>query len=231
MKLLLLSNSTNYGQPYMDWCAELVADFARSNSEHIVFVPYAAAGFSYAQYTERVNKALSAHGIQVHDVSHADDPVAEVERASAIFVGGGNSFQLLKCLQELKLIQAIQKSVSNGVPYAGWSAGSNIAGPSIKTTNDMPIVQPPSFEALELIPYQINPHFTDQSIPDHGGETRSQRLEEFLALNQDSKVLCLPEGAYLKQEGLEMTYLGTEGGLLMEALGVKELRPGQRIVI
>ena len=231
MKLLLLSNSTNYAEPYMAWCAKLVSEFVGEARSNILFVPYAAAGFSYEQYTSRVNQALSPYGIEAKDLSKAEDPKAAIREASAIFVGGGNSFQLLKCLQEKELISAIREQVEHGVPYAGWSAGSNVAGQSIRTTNDMPIVEPQGFDALGLIPYQINPHFTNRTIPNHGGETRTQRLEEFLAMNPESKVICLPEGSYLSLEDGAMHYKGKEGGQLMDSLAVRDLSPGQSIVI
>ncbi len=214
-KLLLLSNSTNYQEKYMQWCKSIIAYFINGHSENILFVPYAAVGFSYQEYTDKVNDALRPVGVQVNNLDNFEDKREVISNASAIFVGGGNTFHLLKSLQDLNLVNAIQEAVTAGIPYAGWSAGSNIAGPTICTTNDMPIVQPSSFNALHLIPFQLNPHYTEAVLDNHGGETRKQRLEEYLVANQYSKVICLPEATYLEIEGDRITYKGSSHGKLL----------------
>ena len=214
-KLLLLSNSTNYQEKYMQWCKSIIAYFINGHSENILFVPYAAVGFSYQEYTDKVNDALRPVGVQVNNLDNFEDKREVISNASAIFVGGGNTFHLLKSLQDLNLVNAIQEAVTAGIPYAGWSAGSNIAGPTSCTTNDMPIVQPSSFNALHLIPFQLNPHYTEAVLDNHGGETRKQRLEEYLVANQYSKVICLPEATYLEIEGDRITYKGSSHGKLL----------------
>ena len=199
----------------MQWCKSIIAYFINGHSENILFVPYAAVGFSYQEYTDKVNDALRPVGVQVNNLDNFEDKREVISNASAIFVGGGNTFHLLKSLQDLNLVNAIQEAVTAGIPYAGWSAGSNIAGPTICTTNDMPIVQPSYFNALHLIPFQLNPHYTEAVLDNHGGETRKQRLEEYLVANQYSKVICLPEATYLEIEGDRITYKGSSHGKLL----------------
>jgi dipeptidase E len=213
--LLLLSNSTNFGEQYMQWCKSIIASAVAESSKQIVFIPYAGVGFSYAEYTDKVNNALAEVGIQVTNIDDFENEIEALQNASAIFVGGGNTFHLLKNLQDKNLIEHIRTKVNEGVPYVGWSAGSNIASPTICTTNDMPIVEPQSFEALNLIADQINPHYTDKTVENHGGESRLQRLKEFLAANQDKRVLCLPENTYLAVRENKMTYKGNGNGILL----------------
>lgn len=222
MNLLLLSNSTNYGEPYMKWCSSIISNFVNDNSS-VVFIPYAAVGFSYNDYTDKVNQALSSYNIKVHNLDDFDDKIQALQDATAIFVGGGNTFHLLKSLQKLNLINTIQKLVSNGLTYVGWSAGSNIASPTICTTNDMPIVEPESFDSLGLVPFQINPHFTEELIPNHGGESRLQRLSEYLAANPKQKVFALPESSYLIQKNRQLTYFGQTNGKLITSIGIDNI--------
>lgn len=230
MQLLLLSNSTNYNTPYFDWCKHKVADFlTEKQKENIVFIPYAAADFSFDVYTEKLNTALNDVGMKVKGVHEFADSVEAIKSASAIFVGGGNTFCLLKRMQEQGLLAEIQNRVSKGVPYVGWSAGSNVAGPSIRTTNDMPIAEPESFNALGLTKYNINPHYTEKTIPDHGGESRKQRLKEFLAVNTNAEVACLPEGCYIEQQGDEIWYKGSENGILLTVSEQRELHVNSRL--
>ena len=126
----------------------------------------------------------------------------------AIAIGGGNTFQLAKLLQENALLTPIKDAVEKGMPYMGWSAGSNITCPTIMTTNDMPIVEPQSFNGLDLIPFQINPHYTEATIPNHGGESRDMRIQEFVTLNKSVKVVGLPEGSLLRKEGDQLFFIG-----------------------
>jgi dipeptidase E len=214
----------------MQWCKSIIAYFVNGHSENIIFVPYAAVGFSYQEYTDKVNDALSAVGVQVHNLDDFNDKREALSNASAIFVGGGNTFQLLKSLQDLDLVETMQGLVLTGMPYAGWSAGSNIAGPTICTTNDMPIVQPRSFNALHLIPFQLNPHYTEAVLVNHGGETRKQRLQEYLVANQNSKVVCLPEATYLAVEGDSIAYKGSSNGKLLSLNAELSLTDGTPII-
>lgn len=229
MNLLLLSNSTNYGEPYMKWCSSIISNFVNDNSS-VVFIPYAAVGFSYNDYTDKVNQALSSYNIKVHNLDDFDDKIQALQDATAIFVGGGNTFHLLKSLQKLNLINTIQKLVSNGLTYVGWSAGSNIASPTICTTNDMPIVEPESFDSLGLVPFQINPHFTEELIPNHGGESRLQRLSEYLAANPKQKVFALPESSYLIQKNRQLTYFGQTNGKLITSVGIDNIEDQSSVI-
>jgi dipeptidase E len=211
MRLLLLSNSTNFGGTFLghagDW---LRGHFTGVRS--VLFVPFAAVRFSYDEFVRKVAEKLGPLGVEVRGIHAAADPVAAVRTAEAIAVGGGNTFQLLARMYELGLVEAIRERVRAGAPYVGWSAGANVAGPTIRTTNDMPIVEPRSLDALGLIPYQLNPHFTDAVIPNHGGETRSDRLLEFMELNRTMPVLALREGTALQVDGGRTTLLGDQPG-------------------
>ena len=229
MNLLLLSNSTNYGEPYMQWCSSTITSFVKDSSS-IMFIPYAGVGLSYDDYTKKVNHALSSFDIQVTNLDNFDDKKNALKDSSAIFVGGGNTFHLLKILQQFDLVETIQQLVENGVPYVGWSAGSNIASPTICTTNDMPIVEPKSFDSLSLIPFQINPHYTEKSIPDHGGESRIQRLTEFLAANPDQKVIALPESSYLVSNGIQLIYNGKSDGKIISSTEIKIVKNQSNVI-
>lgn len=224
-----MSNSTNYGEPYMQWCSSIISNFVNDNSS-VVFIPYAAVGFSYNDYTDKVNQALSSYNIKVHNLDDFDDKIQALQDATAIFVGGGNTFHLLKSLQKLNLINTIQKLVSNGLTYVGWSAGSNIASPTICTTNDMPIVEPESFDSLGLVPFQINPHFTEELIPNHGGESRLQRLSEYLAANPKQKVFALPESSYLIQKNRQLKYFGQTNGKLITSTGIDNIEDQSSVI-
>ncbi|MCB0736203.1 MAG: dipeptidase PepE [Bacteroidetes bacterium] len=227
MRLLLLSNSTMPGQPYFDWPKPHVKAFLGQAVKEILFVPFAAVTISFNEYEQAFANAVEPLGYKVRGIHKEADMVAAVESAEVIAVGGGNTFQLVKMLHENELIEAINRVVKNGTPYMGWSAGSNVACPTVKTTNDMPIVYPPSFDGINLVNFQINPHFTNQTIPNHGGETRSQRLKEFMQVNQEIVVYGVPEGAFLKVEGDKLSYHGT--GLLQKmqfGRETEEFEPG-----
>ncbi|OEV04123.1 dipeptidase PepE [Streptomyces oceani] len=198
MKLLLLSNSTQHGREYLAHALDTVTGFLPEGGR-LAFVPYALS--DHDAYTAQVRKALEPAGITVRGVHESSAPVDELHACDAVFVGGGNSFRLLAELYATGLRQAVTEAVRGGMPYMGASAGTNMAAPTLRTTNDMPIVQPPSFETLGLVPFQINPHYLD---PDpgstHKGETREQRLTEFLEEN-DVAVLGLREGSWLRVTG------------------------------
>jgi len=198
MNLLLLSNSTNFGEEYLSYPKQAIKDFLGSIRNNIVFIPYAGVTFSWEEYTKKVNDALAEIHVKVTGVHTMNDPVKSVSEADAIMVGGGNSFQLLNLLYKNGLVEAIKEKISSGTPYIGWSAGSNMACPTLNTTNDMPIIEPPSFKALDLIPFQINPHYTEAVIPNHGGESRELRILEFVEANKDMMVVGLPEGMIIQ---------------------------------
>jgi dipeptidase E len=175
---------------------------------NIIFIPYAAVTFSYEDYEAKVNEALAEIGIQVTSIHRFANVLEAIENADAIVVGGGNTWQLVKVLQEKELMKAIRRKTKNGTPFIGWSAGSNIACPTLRTTNDMPIVEPKKFKTLKLVPFQINPHYLDEHPENHAGETREQRIEEFIAINRDTCVVGLREGTMLLVEDGKMTMHG-----------------------
>ncbi len=208
MRLLLISNSTNAGEAYLDYPKQEIRKFLGEKRVNCLFFPFAGVTFSYDEYKEKVEQRFNeiGHGIQsVHD---AEDPVRAVEEADAIVVGGGNTFHLLKAIRDLNLIEPVRKKVQNGTPYIGWSAGSNMTCPTIRTTNDMPIVEPDSFDAFHLVDFQINPHYLDSNPDGHAGETREDRILEFLAANQQMTVLGLREGCMFKVENRDMELIG-----------------------
>lgn len=207
-RLLLLSNSTNPGEPYLGWPRKFISDFmAGTGVKDILFVPYAGVGLStvsldesYNVYEKRVQGVFEELGLNIYSIHHSDDPVNSVKNAEAIAVGGGNTFHLVYMMHKLKLMDAIRDRVLEGAHFMGWSAGSNVACPFLKTTNDMPIIQPESFACMNLIPFQINPHYLDVSPAGHGGETRQQRIEEFLVINRNMTVVGLREATLLQVE-------------------------------
>lgn len=207
-QLLLLSNSTNFGEAYLQWPIQNIADFLNAKVTEVLFIPYAGLTISYDEYTAKVASAFNGIGYNVKGIHTFTNPKLAVENAQAIAVGGGNTFHLLRELYDNDLIDAIRLKIKEGTPYMGWSAGSNVAAPTICTTNDMPVVEPPTFNALKLVPFQLNPHFTDKTILNHGGETRRQRLQEYLVANPQKTVLGIDEGCFLQQNGRILTYVG-----------------------
>lgn len=224
-----MSNSTNYGEHYMQWCSSIISKFVNDNSS-VVFIPYAAVGFSYKNYTDKVNQALLSHNIKVNNLDDFDDKIKVLHEATAIFVGGGNTFHLLKLLQQFNLLNTIQGLVSNGLTYVGWSAGSNIASPTICTSNDMPVVEPANFDSLGVVPFQINPHFTEELIPNHGGESRIQRLSEYIAANPKQKVIALPESSYVIQRNSQLIYYGRSNGKVITSSGIDNIENQSRVI-
>jgi len=208
MRLLLISNSTNAGEEYLDYPKNNIRDFLGEKPVKALFIPYAAVTFSFDDYEAKVSNRFKEVGHDVVSIHRFADPLKAVEEAEAIVVGGGNTWQLLKMTQDNGLIEALRTKVLEGTPYIGWSAGSNMACPTIRTTNDMPIIEPDSFIALKLIPFQINPHYLDANPDGHAGETRQQRIEEFLEVNPGMYVAGLREGTMLHLEGSSMKLIG-----------------------
>jgi len=176
----------------------------------VLFVPFAAVVFSEDEYLARVRAHFGRLGYEVESLHTATDRPGAIERAEAIAVGGGNTFHLLSALYRAGVVARIRERTLSGMPYVGWSAGSNVACPTIKTTNDMPIVEPPTLNALGLIPFQINPHYTDARIEGHMGETRDERLTEFTHANPGMRVIGLREGTMLRIQGDEITLMGAK---------------------
>jgi dipeptidase E len=208
MKLLLISNSTMPGQPYLDYPKMEIKKFLGEKPVECIFIPYAAVTFSYDLYEQKVNERFNEIGHSIKSIHHFADPIKAIEKAGAIVVGGGNTWQLVRMMHEKELFPAIQQKVLNGTPFIGWSAGSNVACPTLRTTNDMPIVDPLGFETLNLVPFQINPHYLDSNPEGHAGETREQRIEEFIEINPETYVVGLREGSMLKVENNRMSLLG-----------------------
>jgi dipeptidase E len=209
MRLLLISNSTNPGEAYLGYPKKDIQTFLeKDHVKEALFVPYAAVTFSYDIYLEKVQQRFDEFGIKVKGIHNEKDPVAAVKAAQAIVVGGGNTFHLLKNIQDAGIVDAVREKVGTGTPYVGWSAGSNMACPTICTTNDMPIVEPSSFEAFNLIPFQINPHYLDVNPQGHAGETREQRIEEYIAANPGKYVAGLREGCIFLFENGNLRLIG-----------------------
>lgn len=208
--LLLISNSTNAGEAYLQYPKDNIDQFLkRYGVKKVLFVPYAGVTVCWNDYTEKVRNRFAEIGVQVEGIHHCVSARQAVEQASAIVVGGGNSFALLKWMQDSGIVEPIRSRVEAGMPYVGWSAGSNMACPGLYTTNDMPVVEPLSFKALNLIPFQINPHYLDAHPDGHAGETREQRIDEFLMLNKGVWVVGLREGCMLEIIEGEMTLIGS----------------------
>lgn len=194
MNLLLLSNSTAPARGYLEHAFDAMREVLEGRAS-LVFVPFALA--DHQAYTGLVRRALEPLGIEVTG-AHQGAPRDVIDGAEAVFVGGGNTFRLVKALHELDLIDSLRTKALAGMPYIGSSAGTNVAAPSLRTTNDMPIVQPPSFATLGLVPFQINPHYLDPDPQStHQGETREERLIQFLEEN-DVPVLGMREGTWLR---------------------------------
>jgi dipeptidase E len=227
VRLLLLSNSTNPGEPYLGWSLPHIQGFLAGSVRRVFFVPFAGVRLTWDEYTAKVRAAFAEIGIEVAAAHESADPAATLRRADGLVVGGGNTFHLLRLLRRSGLLESAGKAVREGMPYVGWSAGANVACPTIMTTNDMPIVDPEGLDALGLVPFQINPHYTDARLPGHGGETREERILEFLEAHPEATVVGLREGSLLKREGAELVLEGLQGGrLFRHASEAVELSPG-----
>ena len=231
MKLLLLSNSTNQGEEYLGWPREILGKFIESNNiKSCLFVPYAGVTVTWDDYTNRVQEVFSKWGCAVQSVHLVNDPVLAVSKAECIVVGGGNTFRLVQKMHETGIMAAIREKVLAGTSFIGWSAGSNVACPTLCTTNDMPVIQPSSFKTLNLIPFQINPHYLDANPEGHGGETREQRINEFQALNAEVVVVGLREATALLIDENNLNLLGNRAMRLFEAgKEPREFQPGDSI--
>lgn len=227
MKLLLLSNSTNPGEAYLSWPKQEIATFLGNIAQNALFIPYAAVSFSYDEYEAKVASVFKEFGCNITSIHHAWDPVRAVEEAEIIIVGGGNTWQLVRTLRDHELLEPIRRKVQNGTPYIGWSAGSNIACPTLRTTNDMPIVDPRGFDTLNLVSFQINPHYLDVHPQGHGGETREDRINEFITLNPDIYVVGLREATLLKIKNNKITLVGNKAArIFKKGETPRELNPG-----
>lgn len=223
MELLLLSNTQNHGMGVLTHALEEIERFLAGR--HLTFVPYARA--DHDGYASQIREALAALGVGVTGVHESGDPVTALGEAEAVFVGGGNTFRLLRTLQRNGLVGTLRERVRAGMPYLGSSAGTVLSSPTLRTTNDMPIVRPDSFEALGFLPFQINPHYLDPDPASrHMGESRPKRLAEFLEEN-DVAVLGLREGAWLWVSAGQAWVRGENGARLFQrGTQPRELAPG-----
>ncbi len=216
MNILLASTSTLYGGSYLDYLTQEIKLLFQGVDE-VLFIPFARpSGISHEEYTQKARTFFEAIGISVKGLHEFTDQKAAIESAKGYFTGGGNTFLLVKTLQENDLMEVLKKNILKQKPYLGTSAGSNIGGLTMRTTNDMPIVQPPSFECLGLVPFNINPHYLD---PDptlkHNGETRETRILEFLTQN-DTKVIGLREGNWIRRIGAQIHIGGSQSTRIFE---------------
>jgi len=226
-RVLLISNSTLYGSGYLDHAADEIKNFLTDVSE-VLFVPFAL--YDRDAYASTARERFQKMGFSLVSLHTSNDPPQAVNDAQAIFIGGGNTFRLLKALYDTKAFEEIRKRVAGGMPYVGSSAGSNVAGPTIKTTKDMPIVQPPSFDALHLVSFQISPHFQD---PDpnstHMGETQEERIIQFHEEN-DTPVAGLREGAMVRFENGSYVLKGSTGArIFRKGQAPVETKPGDNL--
>ena len=225
--LLLISNSTLHGSGYLDHCTDEIKKNL-GDKKNVLFIPFARpGGITHDEYTKIARERFEKMGFTLKGIHEFKSPKDAVKSAESIFIGGGNTFVLTSGLYEADIVNEIRNKVKNGTPYIGTSAGSNVACKSIKTTNDMPIVYPPSFDALGLAPFNINPHYLD---PDpnstHKGETRETRIKEFHFFNSDY-VVGLREGAMLHVVGDKITLKGTTGArIFKDDIEPKECKPG-----
>jgi dipeptidase E len=225
--LIIASTSTLFGGSYLDYLLpEIKKLFAGCSS--IVFIPFARpSGISHEQYTLKVSEAFKQIGVAVKGLHEFEDKQKAIEDAEGIFTGGGNTFLLVDMLYQYQLIEKISNVVLNGTPYLGTSAGSNITGLTMQTTNDMPIVYPPSFQTLRLVPFNLNPHFLDaDSQSNHMGETRETRIKEFHVYNK-IPVIGLREGSWLEVSGQKIILKGEFNAVLFESgKTTVEMEPG-----
>jgi dipeptidase E len=226
-RVLLISNSTVYGRGYLDHVESEIKSFL-GGARRVLFFPFAL--HDRDAYTATARNRFGAMGYSLESAHETAVPQKAIEETDAIFIGGGNTFRLLKSLEDLDLIEAIQRKVNSGAPYIGSSAGSNVAGPTIKTTKDMPIVQPRSFDSLGLVPFQISPHYLD---PDpnstHMGETQEERILQFLEENE-TPVVGLREGAWLLCNHRTVTLEGQTGArIFRRGQAPVEVTPGTEI--
>ncbi len=226
-RILLISNSTLYGSGFLDHAEGEIRDFLGEIGP-VLFVPFAL--FDRDAYAAKTRTRFNAMGYELDSIHELLDQPRAVKDAAAIFIGGGNTFRLLKALYDFQILTLIREKVEDGMPYVGSSAGSNVAGPTIKTTNDMPIVEPPSFQALNLVSFQINPHYLDPD-PDskHMGETREERILQFLEEN-DTPVVSLREGAMVRREEGATILKGSTGArIFRKGRQPIEVPPGTRL--
>ncbi|MEO5999077.1 MAG: dipeptidase PepE [Chitinophagaceae bacterium] len=215
-RILAISSSRVGNSGYLETASPLIQHFLVEESLAIAFIPFASVDKNYEASLLSVREGLSVLNFSIHLVE-PHNAITVIEKADVIMVGGGNTFKLLHDIYDLRLMDIIRNKVTAGTPYIGWSAGSNIAGATICTTNDMPVIEPESFKAFCFFPFQINPHYVNIKMEGHHGETRDQRLMEFTILNPGVPVVGLPEGTALLLENEVLRFIGDAGGVLFNS--------------
>jgi len=204
------------GEPYLEYPKQELKKFLGEKTVNCLFIPYAVVTFPFDIYESKVEERFAEIGHHIISVHHFTNPVEAVENAEVIVVGGGNTWQLVRMMHDNQIMDAIRQKVEQGTPFIGWSAGANVACPTLRTTNDMPIIDPKGFDCMGLVPFQINPHYLDTNPEGHGGETREQRIEEFLEINPEITVVGLREGTMLKLEDKLLTLIGNRSARIFK---------------
>lgn len=225
-RLLLISNSTNAGEEYLAYPIGEIGRFL-SGVKRALFIPYAGVTFSHEEYEAKVQNRFNEIGVKVESLHRFSNPHKAIIEAEALVVGGGSTWRLLQLMQEQQILALVRQRVLEGMPYVGWSAGSNVACPTIRTTNDMPIVEPQGFAAFNIVPFQINPHYLDANPEGHAGETREDRIMEFIELNPTTYVVGLREGSMLRIEQGKIELIGKKSARIFhKSLMTEEVEPG-----
>jgi len=229
-RILIFSSSRVGNGSYLEMAIPLITNFLTDKPLTIAFIPFASVDNNYEAYADMVQLAMVNLPYKIVTVV-PEDAKAIIQKADVIMVGGGNTFKLLHDIYDCQILDVIRDKVNKGTPYIGWSAGSNITSPGIGTTNDMLVIAPKSFNALGFLPFQINPHYANLSVQGHNGETRDQRLEEFMKMNPGLPIVALPEGTALRLEGNLLTFIGEVNGVLFywdekEMIAKKEIVVG-----
>lgn len=215
MKVLAFSSSRVGGGGFLEKAMPVIVDFIGNKQLKIAFVPFASVHKDYEEYGNMVKQVFASLPYTINTVLPSNAKTVS-ENADVIMIGGGNTFKLLHDIYDLDLFELINNKIKKGSPYIGWSAGANITGRGISTTNDMPIIQPRSFTSFGFFPFQINPHYVNLIVEGHHGETRDQRIEEFLTLNPGIPVIGLPEGTSLRLKDDTLNFIGEKEGVLFE---------------
>jgi len=213
-RILAFSSSRTGNSAYLETAAPVIGEFLGLSNLNIAFIPFASVDNQYDEYGAMVKKGLQQLPYNI-EVAYGENARDLIEKSEVIMIGGGNTFKLLHHLYRYQLLDVIREKVKAGTPYIGWSAGSNIAGATIGTTNDMPIIEPKSFKAFRFFPFQINPHYLNQKLEGHNGETRDQRLTEFAIINPGVPIVCLPEGTALQMKNGIVRFTGSVPGFVI----------------
>jgi dipeptidase E len=232
MQVLALSSSRVGNSGYLEQAAPLIGSFLGNSPKKLAFIPFAAVDGNYEAYGQKVREGLSGLPFII-EVATPNNAAGLIADAEAIVVGGGNTFKLLHDIYQFGLFSLVQQKVQSGTPYIGWSAGANLTGKTICTTNDMPVIQPKSFAAFHFLPFQINPHYHNVTVEGFHGETRDQRLTEYLLLNPCTPIVGMPEGTALMLKAGNLQLQGElpavlfSSGINGELPAKKEIRPGE----